>query len=393
MATRNRLTALILMVVAAMGAATNPIGVAQSCRAALTQAMPLAIDDCDDRVGHRLFGRPGQLCVIDGLEGVTAQGGRRFFDCNLEADERQASSPAFLPLLTQEEAWQTLPTLEHGTKDRLPLWALATAKALPRTTAAVLELEYRHRAASPLDATLRAQIRLIAAHANRCGYTQAQSEADLRRGGASDAGIEKLLEKEDALPPVLRFARKLTLAAYTVTDAEVAELVKSLGEKQLVAVVQLLAFSNFQDRLVLALGISREPDGALPPRDWRFAKETKAMERPAWPTEPAKTAPMTVDAEWRSFSFSDLKKNMEVQKERPLRVRVPTWDEVKVALPPESQKRELRIKWSLVCMGYQPELAQGWSACTRAFGTEAAMDRVFEESLFWVVTRSLQCFY
>ena len=30
---------------------------------------------------------------------------------------------------------------------------------------------------------------------------------------------------------------------------------------------------------------------------------------------------------------------------------------------------------------------------TRSFGEEAKQDRVFEESLFWVVTRSLACFY
>ena len=51
------------------------------------------------------------------------------------------------------------------------------------------------------------------------------------------------------------------------------------------------------------------------------------------------------------------------------------------------------IRWSLVCMGYQPQLASSWSACTRSFGRESRQDRVFEESLFWVVTRSLACFY
>jgi hypothetical protein len=55
--------------------------------------------------------------------------------------------------------------------------------------------------------------------------------------------------------------------------------------------------------------------------------------------------------------------------------------------------RPVRIRWSLVCMGYQPQLAAGWSACTRHFGQESKQDRLFEESLFWVVTRSLQCFY
>ena len=44
-------------------------------------------------------------------------------------------------------------------------------------------------------------------------------------------------------------------------------------------------------------------------------------------------------------------------------------------------------------MGYQPELAAAWSACTRAFGEEAKQDRVFEESLFWIVTRTIHCFY
>ena len=117
------------------------------------------------------------------------------------------------------------------------------------------------------------------------------------------------------------------------------------------------------------------------------------MERPAWPTAVTNSAPTLADPEWRKFSLNDLKKKMEVQKERPQRIRVPTWDEVRGSLPPEAQKRELRIKWSLVCLGYQPDLAQGWSACTKAFRDEAAMDRVFEESLFWVVTRTLHCFY
>ena len=37
--------------------------------------------------------------------------------------------------------------------------------------------------------------------------------------------------------------------------------------------------------------------------------------------------------------------------------------------------------------------ANAWSACTRAFAEDAKQDRVFEELLFWVVTRSLRCFY
>ena len=85
---------------------------------------------------------------------------------------------------------------------------------------------------------------------------------------------------------------------------------------------------------------------------------------------------------------------MESQRGREPRIPVPSFASVKEKLPnlfPPG--KELKIKWSLVCLGYQPELAQAWSLCTRTFGEESHQDRVFEESLFWIVTRSLQCFY
>lgn len=300
---------------------------------------------------------------------------------------------AFFPLASPADAWKALPPLEKGTPGRLPRWALATARALPRTTAAVLELEHRHRANSPLPPVLRGQIRLITAHANGCGSTRSQAAADLRAVGLTDGQVAALVADDAKLSPVLEFARKLTMAAYTVTDAELAEVLKEFGEKQTVAIVQLVAFGNFQDRLVLALGVADEPDGVLPPLAYVFAKDAKPMPRPDWPTAGVGEPSKVDDAEWSGFSFLDLKKKMETQKARPARIAVPSWEDVKKGLPPEAQKRKLDIKWSLVCLGYQPELAQGWSACTRAFGTESALDRVFEESLFWVVTRSLLCFY
>ncbi len=101
-----------------------------------------------------------------------------------------------------------------------------------------------------------------------------------------------------------------------------------------------------------------------------------------------------LDAEWKKFDFATLQKLMDSQKAREPRIPVPSFDSIRKYLPPAFPKdHELRIKWSLVCLGYQPELASAWSNCTRNFGAEAKQDRVFEESLFWVVTRSLQCFY
>ena len=62
--------------------------------------------------------------------------------------------------------------------------------------------------------------------------------------------------------------------------------------------------------------------------------------------------------------------------------------------PPDTAGfKPLKIRWSLVCMGYQPELTLAWLHAMRTFGEESKQDRVFEETLFWVVTRSLNCFY
>jgi hypothetical protein len=47
----------------------------------------------------------------------------------------------------------------------------------------------------------------------------------------------------------------------------------------------------------------------------------------------------------------------------------------------------------LVCRTHQPRLAVVWAACKQAFGAEADQDRIFEASLFWVVTLTQRSFY
>jgi hypothetical protein len=191
----------------------------------------------------------------------------------------------------------------------------------------------------------------------------------------------------------------MTLAADTVSDEEVKDLRRLYGDEKVVALVLLLAYSNFQDRLILSLGVDLEPGGPLPPLDVRFAKGVPAPTVP--PRRPPEAAPgldvetTVADADWKNLDFAALQKRMDGQRGREPRIPVPAWDDVKKRLPEgvPVPAKPVRIRWSLVCMGYQPELAAGWSACSRAFGEEAKQDRVFEESLFWVVTRSLRCFY
>src|SRR5260370_14791355 len=112
-----------------------------------------------------------------------------------------------------------------GAGQPLPAWARATAEVLPRTTAAMLELDYLPRAGSPLDPRLRGMMRSSAAHPNRCAFTETQALADLRVAGVEVAVIDALTTDPKRLsaagPAVIQFARKMTSATYTSTDDEV----------------------------------------------------------------------------------------------------------------------------------------------------------------------------
>ena len=119
-------------------------------------------------------------------------------------------------------------------------------------------------------------MRWVAAAANRCEYARATAEADLRRAGLDGAQLSDLKKGPDRWAPeeraALKFARQMTLDAGSVTDGEVAELSKRYGEDKLVAMVLLLAYSNFQDRLLLTLGVPLEEGGPLAPVEVHFPR-------------------------------------------------------------------------------------------------------------------------
>jgi alkylhydroperoxidase family enzyme len=305
--------------------------------------------------------------------------------------------------LSLDECWRRLPMQAPGGRQRLPNWALLTARALPRTTVAMLELDWLHRTKNAIGPVLRGQMRWVAADANRCQYSRATAEADLRREGLSDERIAAMKGGPDAWPaderPALEFALHMTLDAGAVADDEVAALRKAYGEERLVAMVLLLASGNFQDRLLLGLDVPPEEGGPLAPIEIHLLKDAKAPAVPdrARPEDlRGPTVPTVVDdPEWAAVNFDVLRKSLESQRANDGRIRVPTFDEVLKGLPPDlpRPKNPVRIRWSLVCMGYQPRLASAWSACTTCFREESRQDRVFEESLFWIVTRTIHCFY
>src|SRR5690606_21232531 len=141
---------------------------------------------------------------------------------------------------------------------------------MPHLTAALLELDGTYRLSRELEPRLAALLRLVAARANKSEYGIAYAVADVRRAGGTDDEIAAAGIDDRRFPPeeqdALDFARKMTVAAHSVTDDEVARLVAAYGEPQVVAMVLQLAYANFFHRLVLTLGTPVEPGGPLPPR-------------------------------------------------------------------------------------------------------------------------------
>ncbi len=289
--------------------------------------------------------------------------------------------------LGSAEVWKRLPRAVKGAGRPLPVWARALAPTLPQTTAAMLELDYLHRARSPLAPRLRARVRWVAAHAVGCAYGERYAAADLLRAGGTPEDVRALAGDHAGLPAperaALAFARALTLDPHSVTDEQVARLVRLHGEKQVVALVLLLAWANFQDRLLLALGLPLEADGPLPPAEVRFAPPplgaSLAVPRKGPPDGPAPPA-RAAAPEWRNLSYAALQKEIEKQRSRKPRIRLP-------------EGGPGVIRWGQVCRTYQPELAAAWAVCRERFGAEANQDAVFEASLFWVFSREQRSFY
>lgn len=296
-----------------------------------------------------------------------------------------------------------MPAAVSGSGQALPSWAKAVASQLPRTAAAMLQLDLAHRTKSPLDPVLRGKMRWVIAHANRCAYSEAYALADLKRAGVEAASLEVLKGTAASWPEAdrdpLEFARLLTVAAPTISDELFERLRSRFGDKQVAAMVLLGAYGNFQDRIVLGLNLPMEEGGPLSPVDVKFSDEAFQI-APYFPTQKERPSLIAAgenvvpkDEEWSRTSYDELQTRLERQRDRKPRLPVPVWDEVKKNLPAAMTVRPTRIVWNLVCSGYVPELAVPWSISTRTMWAESATDRVFEESLFWIQTRSIDCNY
>jgi hypothetical protein len=308
------------------------------------------------------------------------------------ASQAPADDPPRVRPLGNDAAWKLLPREQPP----LPAWALVLTESMPKTVARQLELDAVHRAKNPLDPVVRAKMRWVAADANRCDYSKRYAEADLRRAGVPQSEIDFLAKNGvgyDKDWPAYAFARKLTIAAYTVTDEEMAELLAMYGPSKLTAMVHTIAHANFQDRIFLALGLKVEANGPLPPLDQRFDPNpsTPAPARPEWKeVEVANVSEPKM--RWSEKTLTDLQKELAVQKARKPRIPVPG-PEVIAKLPEAARLQASRVVWTTVSMGYQPMLTKAWFDAMSTFQAEAKFDRVFSNSYFWIITRTNDCFY
>jgi hypothetical protein len=324
--------------------------------------------------------------------------------CGLCAGQASAAAPppptpGRFAELTDAQAWKLLPREEPP----LPAWARMMAEPLPRTTALLLALDHLHRAESPLGAALRGKLRWAAADVNRCDYSRRYAEYDLKRAGVRPDAIAALagdlgwVSKGERA--AILFARKMSREASAVTDEEMAELIGHFGEGRVVAMVHHLAFANFQDRLFLALGVEVERGGPFPPLDVRVppAADPSKILAPARPPWDAVRKAKVADEEvtkpsWRPLQTAEVRKLVEAQKGRKARIKPPPADSL-AKMPPDVRRRMEKIVWSHTSLGYQPRLTQAWFDCMGTFSMESKLDSVFSSSLFWVVTRGVDCFY
>jgi len=308
------------------------------------------------------------------------------------------TSPARFPAASNEDAWKNLPRENPP----LPLWARVLAEPLPQTTGAMLELDLVHRAKNPLGPVLAGKLRWAAADAIGCACARRYAEADLRRAGLQEADLKRLtgdvrdLPSEDRL--ALGFARQMTLAAYEVSDEDFAAMLNHFGAERTVAIVHTLAYANFQNRVFLGLGIDEEDSDPLPPIDVPLDKQARAKvptpERklPGGIGQKDPSQPTIGLPDWAKREPVDLAEALRGQKERKARIPMPDAERV-AKIPPEAKEQASKVVWTRVSMGYQPLLTKAWFDCMRTFQQEAKFDRVFSNSVFWVVTRSNECFY
>lgn len=265
----------------------------------------------------------------------------------------------------------------------LPGWAESLSGPLPATTFRLLALDDLHRAAHPLGAAVSAVVRERVARHLGCASLVRTAERDLAAVPAGERAPEA-----EAIAGA--FAAAMAAAPQAIPEDVHARAEQHFGAAGVVALVHTVAYANFQSRLLLGLGLG---DGAAAPR-LPLAADAAPPDVPA-PERPAAANPTTtslVPAHWTAGAAVDMRSRMERQQRATPRLPMPA-DEQLARATERERGQAGRIVWSRFGYGYQPELTRGWIEALHTFYREAKIDPIQENSVFWIVTRSNDCFY
>ncbi len=326
-----------------------------------------------------------------------------------DGDAKLTSMGWPLPM-SDDECWKVLPKATEGSGAALPSWAKMLAREMPRTAAAFLELDLAQRTASPVDPKLRAAMRWVSANANGSPYAKSVAKADALRAGVTEQQWQSLESKErklwnDRERTALEFAYQMTVDSDGVTDALFQDVVKAFDERQAASMVLLMAYSNFQDRLLNCLGAPLEEGGPMPPVKVRFAPEGLVSQTTPPSNKPPKIPGsdsgdqtkdiIADDAPNTWLPYPQLQERLEKQRKRATRLRIPNWEEFASKLPKGLMEKPSDIVWYKIAFGYAHELAVPFEIYMRTAGSEVSVnwDRLFGNCIFWIVTDAIKCPY
>ncbi|MFN9444476.1 MAG: hypothetical protein ACK57Y_00410 [Pirellulaceae bacterium] len=310
---------------------------------------------------------------------------------------------------SSETCWETMPQSADGAKPPLPSWIRMVAREMPKTAAAFLELDYAHRVLGPVDRKLRAAMRWTTAKANGSLYAMEIATLDAERAGVDASRWKAFTEGDRSVwgegeRAAIEFARGMTLDSDAVTDEQFSELVRLFDDRTAAAMVLHQAYANFQDRLLICLGIETQEGEPMAPVAVRFSPDSlvRAAQAPSNKTPPQvgspEAQPKDIIEEQEQHTwlpYERLQERLQTQRARKTRLRVPDWQEFAAKLPEGLMPSASDIVWYKVSFGYAHELAVPFEIYLRAAGSEISQnwDRPFGNCLFWMVTDAVKCPY
>jgi len=318
--------------------------------------------------------------------------------------------------VSNEQAWKLLPPSDGTRTEELPIWARMMVSELPRTTAAYLELDRAQRTLGAVSPDLRAACRFVSAKTIGCEYSMATARADAKSAHVPAekwSSIEdeswKTWSKDEQL--ALEFAKQMSLDSDSIADEFFSNLVAKFGDQAAACMVLHSAYANFQDRFLLCLQISQEESVGSPPVTARFAPAGLVSTT----TPPLNLAPSTGDiasttadpppASTKSaieknkmhtwLPFEGLQTRLDQQRKRKTRLPIPEWGAITPKLPEGLMDKPSDIVWYRIAFGYASELAVPFEIYMRTAGSEIKKnwDRIFGNSIFWIVTDAMKCPY